>query len=105
MNISEEELKRNLHQFLMKSYSNLTFMKNGKNVVVTKLKIEGPIDLKEGDFGDGFNYFVNCWGNITLSMSDEETMTKPMYFSFTIQSEDDSVKAIKDDKVQIYDNF
>lgn len=105
MKTDEEKLKKNLHHFLMKSYSSLTFMKKEKEVVVTKLKVEGPIDLKEGDFGDGFNYFVSCWGNITMSISDNETMTKPMSFSLTILSEDDFVKAIKDNRIQIYDKF
>ena len=105
MKIDEEKLKKNLRNFLMGSCSSLTFRQNGNDVIVKEIKIEAPIDLKEGVYGDGFNYSVKGFGNICVSLSNGDTLTKIMAFSLTILSDDDSIKAVQDNKVEIWDKF
>lgn len=105
MKADEEKVKRNLETYLKGHITSISFFNKAREVVVGKFKIEGPIVLTEGDYGDGFNYSVKSWANIETSTDENSSITKPMEFNLTIKVEGDDVTAIKNNRIDISDKF
>ena len=105
MKADEKKVKRNLETYLKGHITSISFFNKAREVVVGKFKIEGPIVLTEGDYGDGFNYSVKSWANIEILTDENSSITKPMEFYLTIKVEGDDVTAIKNNRIDISDKF
>lgn len=101
MKADEEKVRNNFRTYLKESITSISFYDKSKEVVVGKFKIEGSIELTEGDYGNGFNYSVSSWANIETFGDESSSITKPMRFNLIIKVEGDNVVAIKDNRVDI----
>ena len=105
MKADEEKVKRNLEAYLKEHITSISFFNKAREVMVGKFKIEGPIVLTEGDYGDGFNYSVKSWANIETSIDENSSITKPMTFNLTIKVKGDDVIDIENNRINISDKF
>ena len=105
MKIDEEKVKRNFCTYLKNSITIMSFFDKSRKVLIGKFKIESPIVLTKGDFGDGFNYSVKSWANIEMSEDDNSSLAKPMNFELVIKVEEDEIVAVKENKIYISDKY
>lgn len=99
MKADEELVKRDLQRLPYLGYS---FYEGSGELSVEGFKLLG-ISLREGYFGCGFNYIVE--GDCRVCVIDENipTNTYEYYanYEFIIKVEDDTVCAIKDNRINI----
>lgn len=105
MKIDEEKVKRNFSSYLRNHVTFMSFFDKSKKLLIGKFKIEGPIVLTEGDFGNGYNYSVKSWANIEILEDNNSSLTKPKNFELVIKVDGDDVIAVKENKIYIFDKY